>query len=303
VRAEVAQSIGHISARSTKSAEVGGVRDVSARSEVGSAVADDRRLTRVSTIHPPGVSVCLLGSFRILKGSLPLSHRPGGKVERLVGALALNLDGVGRDELLEFVWPESDTTLAGQSLNSLVHWLYRSLSEALAGSPPVVRDGARYRLNVECGVSTDIQAFDEAVDSGDQRSRIGDVGAAMSAYSTALQLYGGDLAFASGIQHVIERERLRARHLSVYARLADLYYAAADYERTLIYALKLLRYEPCREDAHRMVMRCHVRLGQRAQAMRQYRVCTELLALEYDARPEEVTDELYRLVRTDPSSV
>jgi DNA-binding SARP family transcriptional activator len=85
--------------------------------------------------------------------------------------------------------------------------------------------------------------------------------------------------------------------------LADLYFAAADYERTLVNALRLLASEPCREDAHRMAMRCYVRLGQRAQAMRQYRICAELLALEYDARPEDLTEELYRLVRTDPGTV
>jgi len=50
-------------------------------------------------------------------------------------------------------------------------------------------------------------------------------------------------------------------------------------------------------------MRCYVRVGQRAQALRQYRICREVLALEFDARPEESTEELYRLVRTEPGRV
>ena len=113
------------------------------------------------------------------------------------------------------------------------------------------------------------------------------------AYRSALELYAGDLTIGYSIQHVIERERLRARYLSIYAHLADLHFEAGDYEQTLVNALRLLAYDPCREDAHRMAMRCYVRLGQRAQAMRQYRICAEVLALEYDARPEELTEELH----------
>jgi DNA-binding SARP family transcriptional activator len=250
-----------------------------------------------------GVQVCVLGSFRILKGGSPVPLRPGGKVEQLVGALALNGNGLVRDELLGLVWPESEQDLAGQSLNSLVHWLSRSLSDALGGGAPVVRQTGTYRLNTEGGVTIDAQAFDDAVDAGDRRSRSGDVGEAMVAYGAALRLYTGDLAIGSSIQHVIERERLRARHLSVYARLADLYFSQADYEHTLVQALRLLASEPCREDAHRMAMRCYVRLGQRVQAMRQYRICAEVLGLEYEARPEALTEELYELVRTDPGRV
>jgi DNA-binding SARP family transcriptional activator len=251
-----------------------------------------------------GIQVCLLGSFRILKGDQPVSVRPGGKVEKLVGTLAFHGgSGIGRDELLGLVWPESDYELAGQSLNTLVHSLARSLSDALSGNPPVLRRAGRYCLNTDQGVEIDVRQFDAAVDAGDRRSRTGDLDGANHAYRHAVDLYAGDLAIGSGIQHLIERERLRARFLSVYAHLADLAFAASDYERTLVSALQLLAYDPFREDAHRMAMRCYVRIGQRAQALRQYRTCREVLALEFEARPEESTEELYRLVRTDPGRV
>jgi hypothetical protein len=37
--------------------------------------------------------------------------------------------------------------------------------------------------------------------------------------------------------------------------------------------------------------------------MRQYRICTEVLAFEYDARPEASTEDLYQLIRTEPGRV
>ena len=257
--------------------------------------------TRSVVATNPRIQVCLLGAFRILKDGLPVSVRAGGKVERLVGSLALReREGVGRDELLGLVWPDRESELAGQSLNTLIYSLHRSLSDVLSGNPPVLHQAGRYRLNTEHGVAIDVAQFDIAVDAGDRLTRSGDRSGAIQAYLDAIDLYGGDLAVGSSIQHLLERERLRARFLSVFARLADVHFADGDYDRTLSRALELLAYDPCREDAHRMAMRCYVRLGQRAQALRQYRICQQVLAIEFDVAPEEATVELYRLIREDP---
>jgi DNA-binding SARP family transcriptional activator len=225
-------------------------------------------------------------------------------MEQLVGTLALHPDdGVQRDELLNLVWPESESELASQSLNSLVHSLQRMLSDALAGQPPVLRQAGLYQLNTAGGIAIDVRDFDVAVQAGDCHARHGDLRRAIRAYGVAVSLYSGDLAIGSGVQHLIERERLRARLLSVYAHLADMHFASGDYDRALASALRLLAHDPCREDAHRLAMRCYVRLGQRAQAMRQYKICLDVLALEFEARPEESTDDLFRLIRTEPGRV
>jgi DNA-binding SARP family transcriptional activator len=101
----------------------------------------------------------------------------------------------------------------------------------------------------------------------------------------------------------VQRERVRALYLSLLGRLADQYFRECDYPAALEYALRLLSDDPCREDAHRLVMRCHVRLGERAQALRQYRVCQQILAAEFEARPEPLTSVLFDRVRLDPANV
>jgi DNA-binding SARP family transcriptional activator len=65
----------------------------------------------------------------------------------------------------------------------------------------------------------------------------------------------------------------------------------------------LVERAPCREDAHRAIMRCHVRLGERAQAFEQYRLCAQILRAEYGAAPEQATTVLYEQVRLDPGMV
>jgi DNA-binding SARP family transcriptional activator len=250
------------------------------------------------------VWICLLGRFEILKHGQPIPIKPGGKVEQLIGALAMRpREGLAREVLLEEVWPEGDRALAGHSLNSLTHWLKLQLSGALGGSHPLRHSSGRYALNLGAGLSLDVIEFDRQVELGHRCSSVGDLDAAVRAYDEALQLYGGDLTTGSDILFLLERERLRGRYLSVMAALAEHFYALGRYRDALQHALGLLYADPCREDAHRMVMRSYVRAGERAQAMRHYDTCRAILAREFDAVPEPATVDLFETIRTDPQTV
>jgi hypothetical protein len=50
-------------------------------------------------------------------------------------------------------------------------------------------------------------------------------------------------------------------------------------------------------------MRCYVRLGERARALRQYRICCESLDAEFEAPPEPLTEALFNRIRLDPDCV
>jgi DNA-binding SARP family transcriptional activator len=250
------------------------------------------------------IRICLLGGFRLFANGDAVEVRPGGRMEALLGNLALNTDtGVARDELLGLVWPDGETELARQSLNTLLYSLRRRLGPALPSHSAVVERSGCYRLNVADGIDVDVIEFDMAVDAAEESLRCADVRAAVDAYEHALELYAGDLAFGSHLRHLVERERLRARYLGAIARIADYHFAGGRYEDALRSALRLLDHDPCREDAHRMAMRCPDRLGASSQADRQYRLCRQILAGEFDAAPEPATEALIDLVRLDPGSV
>jgi DNA-binding SARP family transcriptional activator len=258
---------------------------------------------RVSTFRPP-VLVCLLGSFRVLAEGRPISMKPGGKVQGLLANLALHPPfGVPRDELLDTLWPSAEPTLAAQSLNTLVYSLHRSLGSALHGRPPIRHVDGMYRLNVEDGVAVDVAAFDAAADDGDRAARAGDDAAALSSYSGAAEVYQGDLVVTADVRQLVERERLRGRYLMIQARLAELRFRDGDHAGALRGALDVLTHDPCREDAHRLAMRAYNRLGQRSQALRQFRICRDALAAEFDAVPEPATEDLFLQLRREPDRV
>lgn len=250
------------------------------------------------------VLVAVLGPFRLFRAGRPVPVRTGGKIEALLFRLATrHPDHIQRDTLLSMLWPETDLSLAGQSLNSLIYSLHKLLGDALDGAWPVLHEGGAYGLNGEAGVSTDIGLFQALAGAGDEHVHHGHVSAAARSYARAVALYRGDLCAGDDWRDTIERERLRASFLNLLARLAEYHFEECAYADSIEYALRLLVLDPCREDAHRQVMRCHARQGQRAQALRQYRLCEAVLRMEFDAHPEPATTALFDQIRLSPESV
>jgi DNA-binding SARP family transcriptional activator len=258
--------------------------------------------SRVDTQFP--ITIYLLGRFSLLKKGQPVAIHSGSKTESLLCNLALRQGYcLRRDTLLNTLWPNIETTLAGQSLNSLVYSLNKRLGDGIGGAAAILWSEGTYRLNVEAGVGVDVQAFDDLALAGDRNAETGNHAFAITLYMRAAEIYRGDLVVGNDLHAVIERERLRARYLTLLAYLADFYYGQASYVTCLGYALRLLAIEPCREDAHRVVMRCYVRRGERAQALRQYRLCERILRTEFDAAPEPSTLTLYDLIRHTPDNI
>jgi DNA-binding SARP family transcriptional activator len=244
------------------------------------------------------VQICLFGSFRLLKAGQPVLLRNAIKTKAFLICLALEKTyGVSREALLQKLWPDEDVVLAGQSLNSLVHSLRKLLSNILEGESPILHADDRYWLNTDAGIGVDVDWFEALALHGEQQEHSGNMQAAVHSYCAAVDLYRGDLCFSADTQTMVIGESLRAMNMSLLSRLADYYYTLNDLQTCLIHAQRLLSLDPCREDAHRVVMRCYYRKGERTQALRQYRLCETVLRSEFDATPDAATTALYEQIR------
>jgi DNA-binding SARP family transcriptional activator len=88
----------------------------------------------------------------------------------------------------------------------------------------------------------------------------------------------------------------RRAYGSSYARLAWLAGDAADsrdWPSLLDYATRITERDPCAEEGHRWLMTAQWHLGNRAQALLQYRICSERLMEELDVQPSEETQRLF----------
>ena len=248
--------------------------------------------------------ICLLGNFRLLMAGALVPMRASGKNEALLVHLALQASRrISGERLIQVLWPDSDLERGRNSLRNLVHHLNKLLGSALQGASPVLHEEGYYRLNVEAGIGVDVTCFDELVIRGDQQMQVGNRAAALLSYRRAAELYRDDLGVAIDVQTVMERERLRACYLTLMAQLAEQHYRAGEYGMAQECLWRLLARDPYREDAHRLVMRCYVRRGERAAALHQYQVCTDLLRAEFGAAPEATTVALFEQIRDIPDQM
>jgi DNA-binding SARP family transcriptional activator len=113
--------------------------------------------------------------------------------------------------------------------------------------------------------------------------------------SHVLTLYQGPLLegfFSDWVMH--QRELVHMTFLNALQYLMVYFQERDRYEDSLLYAQRILEFDPLREEVHRMIMRLYVQLGQRALAVRQYETCRAVLADALGLQPMPETENLYR---------
>ncbi|MEU0187311.1 BTAD domain-containing putative transcriptional regulator [Streptomyces sp. NPDC006207] len=129
----------------------------------------------------------------------------------------------------------------------------------------------------------------------------GDRTGAAEEYERALALYRGEFLAESPYEEwtVLHRERLRLAHLDALARLSELHFTAGRYAPCAELCRRLVALDPCRETAHRRLMRCLSRIGQPHLAILQFRACVRTLREELGVPPQRETVELHQRLRDD----
>jgi len=250
------------------------------------------------------VLICLLGGFYLLKAGEPVILRNPIKIKALLTNLALKKNCcISQDALLQELWPNTDKLLASQSLNSLIHSLRKLLSDKIGDEPPILHKDGSYRLNSEAGIGVDTDWFESLIQTGQHQEQAGDMAGALTSYQIAIDLYKGDLYAVTDTHSLVIAESLRARYLTLIFHLADYYYTINDIPKCLDYTHRLLFADPCREDGHRLAMRCYIRQGERSQALHQYLICENILHTEFNIAPEAATVALYEQIRLFPDSL
>ena len=248
----------------------------------------------------PAIAVGCLGTLRLSADGTELPWRPvrrGRAVFQYL--LAHRVRPVARDELADVFWPGSSASAARNCLNTALSILRGSLREVLGDLSVVVhRDGA-YALDPALDLTVDAEEFEARVAEGARLRRAGDAEAAARALRAAAGLYRGDLFADDPYEDWMASRRryLRETHLTVLGDLADCEAALGDPSAAIALFRQALLIEPEREDVHRRLMTTYVRVGQRAQALRQFGLCSEALRRLLRAEPSPETVALHARIR------
>src|SRR5829696_4982292 len=118
-------------------------------------------------------SVQLFGGLSLKGARGPITGPAAQRLRlALLALLAVHRDGVSRDKLVAYLWPERDSKHGRNLLKQAVHALRRGLDDEA-----IVASGDELRLNSSI-VQTDVAEFEEALRRGDR--------------ARAVQLYRGD---------------------------------------------------------------------------------------------------------------
>ncbi len=265
----------------------------------------------VTPVTPKRVALLLristLGSFRVGRpdgGEIGPRDWQREKARQLFQLLLTRRDKpLAKEQILDYLWPESDVQAADSSFKVALNALVRALEperSSRAQSSYVIRSGGgnslAYGLSIEPGqVWLDAVEFEQLATQGARAELAGNEKAALNFYNQALELYQGD--FLPGCLYedwaAAERERLLALFLTTAERLTRLLAALAEWEQCLSICRLILARDNCWEEAYRLMMLALWKQGNRAAAIRTYEKCSAILAEELGIEPMPQTIKLY----------
>jgi DNA-binding SARP family transcriptional activator len=251
------------------------------------------RLTKPAQSVVPWCTLSLLGPVVVTCGGTQVDLRRRGKAEAVLKALALSRDRrVASGLLAEWVWPGLDGQEARHSLQTTVSALRRCFQHLPEARDLIRFAGDAYHLDPD--VVTDIELFDRSYERALALERSGSLNLAQQALFSALPHYRDDLEIDEfeDLRFLIERERLSAINLNILGKISAMLFQSGHWEESILYARQLLSRDPSREDAHRLIIRSYLNLGQRSQGMHQFELCVRVIRHSFDSDVEPETAAL-----------
>lgn len=203
-----------------------------------------------------------------------------------------------RDELIDLFWPEADPQRARNRLQVAVSALRKAIREVTDVELIEFRDGF-YRISPQFDVVTDYEHFERLASQAKAAAAVKDQRQVLSSGQAAIGRYRGRLCADTPYAEwaIFTRERLHMLYGDVLDVLVETQWSTGDYEGCIETAHRMLEDDPCREDVHRLVMRCQSALGRHHQALRQYESCRRILGTTLSVAPSAATAATHRRIR------
>jgi YVTN family beta-propeller protein len=227
-----------------------------------------------------------------------------GRQGRLTFAylVAENGRSVPRDELAEALWGETPPSSWDKALTGVVSKLRALLADqGIDGANALTGAFGCYRLELPEGAWVDVLAAATAVDDAEAAVSAGELDTAKDAAALAASVLGQPFLPGEDGSWVEGKRRelgdLRARALGV---LTEACRRSGDTPEAVKWAEQAIVLAPFRETGYRQLMEAHVAGGDRAEALRVYERCRQLLADELGTYPSPETESIYRTLLEAP---
>ena len=200
-----------------------------------------------------------------------------------------------KDELIRVVWPETTPRETEVSLSAILSKLRAAFKRAMFGTSATIEVvSGTVQLRLPADVWVDLEHAANAVDEAEGAFRGDDV---RRAWSEAVVLVGiARRPFLAGEEAgwiEARRSKLRAGFVRGLHILSKISAARGELDLAVQYAQEIVEREPFQETGYRHLMQTHARMGNRAEALRVFGKCRELLRDELGADPSQETERVF----------
>jgi DNA-binding SARP family transcriptional activator/ActR/RegA family two-component response regulator len=252
----------------------------------------------------PSLRIQTFGQFNIWRNGQLIDPWERGQAETVVKLLLTRRAAGGRavspDELIEWLWPESDPESGLKKLLPLLSNARHTLEPNIEprDSNFILRSSWGYYFDLSGDMTWDVLDFRQAVHEGVTQQRLGELEAAIKAYEAARALYAGDFMaedrYASWA--IPQRQALQNEYRDLLAGLADAYARLGCYADAIRAGEAALEVDPLLESVHRQLMRYHYCAGDKGQALKVYRNCAKLFDELFGEGPTPQTKHLFEAI-------
>jgi DNA-binding SARP family transcriptional activator len=238
-----------------------------------------------------GLRIRLLGPMTVTIDGRPVAIA-AKKARALLGYLALREGAeVARGVLTGLLWGERSESQARASLRQTLSELKGALGETASSSILASKEAIAW---AQGSAWIDAGQVERAAGSTDE-----------AALREAAALTGGELMESLIVAEAgfelwltAERERFRLLACDIRARLMERAERDGRLEEALAHGLKLVSFDPLREQVHRALMRLYVAQGRSDAALAQYERCRRELSEQLGVAPHPETEALAGSIRT-----
>ena len=253
------------------------------------------------------LKVFLAGRVALETDGLVLDEaRFAGRQGRLLFAYLVAEQGrpVPREELADALWGEAPPATSDKALTVLASKLRAVLTEAgIDGGKALTSAFGAYRLTLPEGTWVDVMAAGDALRTAEAALAADDFAGAKTLAEEAASLTRP--SFLPGEEGAwVDRKRRELADILWRALncLAEASLHSGDAAEAATWAEETIALEPYRETGYRQLMAAHAAAGNRAEALRVYERCRQLLATELGAYPSPETESIYRELLEQPAS-
>ncbi len=248
---------------------------------------------------PWPVRIFTLNGFRLFLNGTQVrftrkaKHMPMALLKVLI---ALGGRDVSADHIADSLWPDSEGDTAHWSFATTLRRLRK-----LMGLPKAIqlRD-KRLTIDRSC-CCIDTWMFERAIEHINRLDPMpadGKRKASVQIAEKAIAAYKGhfldDEAWAAPI--IYKREQLRRSFLKIINWLGNQYETMNDWERAVNCYEYGLRIDEPAEEIYRCLMKCHQHLGQRAEALKIYDRCHDIMSAVFDSCPSPETETIRKTI-------